>query len=146
MSFAVAVYATHNNWRNDAIEAPGERLKAQLEKSRPDHRALAAERERLKGRAGQEQLAARNQLAKLETVRDELITKRKELQTERDALFDKDQKAVAALDTTQANLDKLTTEVEVLRKDIRVAQEDRDKQFAAVVDVTDKIHQSRRRI
>ncbi len=54
----------------------------------------------------------------------------------------KDQKAVAALDTTQANLEKLTKEVEVLRKDIRVAQEDRDKQFAAVVEVTDKIHQS----
>ncbi len=81
-------------------------------------------------------------MAKLEAVRDELVAKRDSLQKERDALFEKDQKAVAALDTTQANLDKLTKEVEVLRKDIRTAQEDRDKQFAVVVDTTDKIHQS----
>ena len=117
-------------------------LKFQLEKARQDKKALQAEREKLKGQLAEEQLAARNQLAKLETVRDELVAKRDALQTERDALLEKDQKAVAALDTTQANLDKLTDEVEVLRKDIRLAQEDRDKEFATVVEATDKIHQA----
>jgi len=149
MMMAVAVYGTHRNWRN-AIERspadtpPGEQvgLKFQLEKVRQEKRALQAERERLKGQLAEEQLAARNQLAKLESVRDELITKRDALQKERDELFEKDQKAVAALDTTEANLDKATKEVEKLRTEIRAAQEDRDKRFGEVVALTDKIHES----
>jgi hypothetical protein len=149
MTMAVMVYGTHRNWKAAIDRAPNETgpgeqvgLKFQLEKARADKKALQAERERLKAELAEEQLAARNQLAKLESVRDELIAKRDSLQKERDELFEKDQKAVAALDTTQKNLAKLTGEVEVLRKDIRVAQADRDKQFATVVDVTDKIHQS----
>lgn len=149
MMMAVAVYGTHRNWRS-AIERtqaetpPGEQvgLKVQLEKVRQDKRALQVEREKLKAQLAEEQLASRNQLAKLESVRDELVAKRDSLQKERDALLQESQKALAAFDTTQTNLDKLTKEVEVLRKDIRTAQEDRDKQFAAVVEVTDKIHQS----
>jgi hypothetical protein len=149
MMMAVAVYGTHRNWRaaverTQAETPPGEQvgLKIQLEKARQDKKALQAERERLKGQLAEEQLASRNQLAKLETVRQELDDKRKALQIERDELFAKDQKAVAALETTHANLKKLNDEVEVLRKDIRVAQEQRDKEFAAVVAATDKVHQA----
>jgi uncharacterized protein YlxW (UPF0749 family) len=147
MMMAVAVYGTHRNWR-EAVERtqapPGEQvgLKVQLEKARQDKRALQAEREKLKAQLAEEQLAARSQLAKLESVRDELVKKRDALQTERDALLKKDQEAVAALDSTHANLKKLTDEVEVLRKDIRLAQEARDKDFAAVVEMTDKYHQA----
>ncbi|HEY1785036.1 MAG TPA: hypothetical protein VGG30_05775 [Pirellulales bacterium] len=149
MMMAVMVYGTHRNWRQ-AIERtqaetpPGEQvgLKFQLEKARTDKKALQAERERLKAQLAEEQLASRNQLAKLESVRDELIKKRDALQTERDELLKKDQEAVAALDSTHANLKKLNDEVEVLRKDIRLAQEARDKDFAAVVETTEKIHQA----
>jgi hypothetical protein len=43
---------------------------------------------------------------------------------------------VAALDTAQQNLKKLTTEVDVLRTEIRTAQGDRDKHFDQVVKIT----------
>jgi len=149
MMMAVAVYGTHRNWR-EAVERtqaqtpPGEQvgLKIQLEKARQDKKALQAERERLKGQLAEEQLAARDRLAKLETVRQELDAKRAALQTERDELLAKDQKAVAALEATHANLQKLTEEVVVLRKEIRVAQEARDKDFALVVEVTEKFNQA----
>ncbi|HEY1785167.1 MAG TPA: hypothetical protein VGG30_06430, partial [Pirellulales bacterium] len=98
MAMAVMVYATHRNWksaieRTQAETKPGEQvgLKVQLEKARQDKRALQVEREKLKGQIAEEQLAARNQLAKLETVRDELVAKRDALQKERDALLEKDQ-------------------------------------------------------
>ncbi|HEX4146890.1 MAG TPA: hypothetical protein VHY91_25560 [Pirellulales bacterium] len=149
MMMAVAVYGTHRNWRaaierTQAETPPGEQvgLKIQLEKLRTEKRALQAEREKLKGQLAEEQLAARDRLAKLETVRQELETKRAALQKERDELLAKDQQAVATLDSTHENLKKLTAEVEVLRKEIRVAQEARDKDFATVVETTDKYNQS----
>jgi myosin heavy subunit len=141
MTLAFGVYATHTNWK-EAIEKTPDGLKPQLEKARADKRELRTRLDRLQAQLVEEQAAARNQLAKLESVRDELITKRDSLQKERDSLFEESQKQVAALATTQSNLDKLTEEVKVLRDDIRTAQVDRDKAFATVVEVTDKIHQS----
>lgn len=54
----------------------------------------------------------------------------------------KDKQAVAALDTAQQNLKKLTTEVDMLRTEIRTAQSERDKHFDQVVKLTDQIHQA----
>ena len=67
--------------------------------------------------------------------------KRSDLQEERDGLYEKDKKAVAALAAAQQNLDKLTKEVEGLRTEIRTVQTDRDKQFEQVVKTTDQVHQ-----
>ncbi len=61
---------------------------------------------------------------------------------ERDGLLVKDKAAVAALDTAQQNLARLTKEVEGLRTDIRDTQGDRDKIFTRVVELTDQIHQA----
>ncbi len=137
MSFAVAVYGTHQNWKKEAVDwknkretAVGELQKAQEEKAQ------------LEKQIADESLAKREALAKLETERGELQTQRDELVKQRDALMIKDKEAVAALDTAQQNLAKLTTEVEGLRGEIRDAQTQRDKSFERVVELTDKIHQA----
>jgi uncharacterized protein YlxW (UPF0749 family) len=146
MSFALAVYATHQNWRL-AVEntEPGQGrplgLKPQLEEAKKKFQGLSDEHEKLKTEIAAEKLAQRQVLAKLEAQRDELVTKRDELQKERDSLNEKDQQSVAALETTSQTLKKLTTEVEGLRKEIRTTQEERDKQFKQVVDTTDNLHQ-----
>ncbi len=143
MAFALMVYAAHRNWKN-AIEStePGQiGWRMQLKTEKEKNETLLAEREKLKTEVAAERLAQRQVLAKLESQRDELVTKRDELQKERDALNLKDQESVAALDTAQNALQKLTKEVEGLRKEIRVAQEERDKQFKQVVATTDTIHQ-----
>ncbi len=54
----------------------------------------------------------------------------------------KDKAAVAALDTAQQNLARLTKEVEGLRSEIRSAQGQRDQHFDRVVELTDQIHQA----
>jgi hypothetical protein len=137
MSFAIAVYGTHQNWKEKAA-AEGQRvqnLQATLDQREAEKKKLEAELNN--------ELNARTQaLAKLEAERLELATQREELVKQRDALLVKDKEAVAALDTAQQNLARLTTEVEGLRTEIRSAQGDRDKHFERAVALTDQIHQA----
>ena len=52
MGFAVAIYASHTNWR-EVVEAPDTGLKAQLEKEKAESGRLTGERDRM-----QEQMAS----------------------------------------------------------------------------------------
>ncbi len=137
MGFAVAVYGTHQNWKQKA-EDEAKRV-ANLQ-------TTVTEREAEKAKLEEElkrELNAREQaLAKLETERNELATQREELVKQRDALLIKDKEAVAALDAAQQNLARLTTEVEGLRGEIRDTQAQRDKQFDRTVELTDQINQA----
>lgn len=137
MSFAVAVYGTHQNWKEKAA-AEGQRvqnLQGTLSEREAEKTKLEAEL--------QAERDARNQaVAKLETQRDELAKERDSLVKQRDALLVKDKEAVAALDTAQQNLARLTTEVEGLRGEIRTTQDQRDKDFERAVELTDQIHQA----
>ncbi len=136
MSFAVAVYGTHKNWKDEAAK--------QQELVQNARNLLTAEtekREQLEAELEKEQDAKRQALAKLETERDELARQRDELAKQRDDLAAKDKAAVAALDSAQQNLAKLTAEVDTLRTDVRTAQETRDQHFRQVVGLTDQMHQ-----
>ena len=149
MSFAVAVYGTHQNWKK-TVDRPQTEvgagaplgLKFQLEKARQDVAAKEAENAKLRADIAREETAKREALAKLETEKTELQTQRDERTKERDALMAKDKEAVAALDLAQQNLAKLTQEVGLLRGEIRDAQSQRDKHFDKVVVLTDRIHQA----
>ncbi len=147
MSFAVAVYATHQNWYMAVNRKEGEPggtpgLKVELEKERAKSADL------------------KNQLAMLEEEKDKVETERKQVlaslehektarekeQVDHKAAYDKlesDRKeAVAAMDANQNNLRQATAEVENLRKEIRDTQQDRDKQFEQVVKLTEEVHQT----
>jgi hypothetical protein len=148
MTMALMVYANHKNWKaivelKPEEAGPGQQvgLKYQLEQAKKRHQDLQDEYDKYKAQVAEEKQAQRQALAKLETQRDELVAKRDDLQKERDVLNEKDQKSVAALDTAQTTLTKLTEEVEGLRKEIRLAQEQTDKQFKEVLVATDTIHQ-----
>jgi len=137
MSFAIAVYGTHQNWKKAAtdVEVKRKAAVADLQKAQEEKAALDTEIQK-------ERAAVRQTLGKLETERNELQVVRDELTKQRDALMVKDKEAVAALDTAQQNLAKLTNEVEGLRGEIRDAQGQRDKHFSRVVEVTDQLHQT----
>ncbi len=137
MSFAVAVYGTHKNWKEEAKKQQGlvEIARTELEKT-------TAQKEQLQADIDKEAVAKREALAKLETERDELSRQRDDLAKQRDDLASKDKASVAALDSAQQNLAKLTTEVEALRGEIRTAQTDRDQHFKQVVEMTDNVHQA----
>jgi len=137
MSFAVAVYGTHQNWKTAATAT-----KAKLDNSQKMLAQAEDEKKKLEADIAEEAIAKRQALAKLESEKDELQLQRDALTKQRDELMVKDKAAVAALDTAQQNLAKLTSEVEGLRGDIRDSQADRDKNFDQVVKLTDQTHQA----
>jgi myosin heavy subunit len=136
MSFAVAVYGTHKNWKDESAKQI-----ALVQTARDLNKVANDKVEELEADIAKEAVAKREALAKLETERDELATQRDELATQRDDLAAKDKAAVAALDSALQNLAKLTAEVDTLRTEIRTAQEARDKHFKQVVGLTDEMHQ-----
>ncbi len=138
MSFAVAVYGTHQNWKEKAA-AEAQRVQ-NLQTTLAEREA---EKAKLEKELAAEQESRKNALAKLETERNELATQRDELTKQRDALLVKDKEAVAALDTAQQNLARLTKEVDGLRGEIRLTQDQRDKDFERTVELTDQIHQAK---
>jgi chromosome segregation ATPase len=137
MSFAVAVYGTHQNWKKKA-----EDLTTQLADARKNLQFREEEKAKLEENIAKEAIAKREALAKLETEKAELQRQRDDMSKMRDELVAKDKTNVAALDSAQQNLKKLTAEVEGLRGEIREAQADRDKHFEQVVKLTDQIHQA----
>ena len=137
MSFAVAVYGTHKNWKEEAAKQ-----KQAVQTAVTQRDEVEAEKLRLEEQIQKEEIARREAIGKLETERDELAKQRDELAAERDNLAAKDKAAVAALDSAQQNLAKLTAEVGTLRNDIRQAQQARDQHFKQVVGLTDLLHQA----
>jgi hypothetical protein len=137
MSFAVAVYGTHKNWKEEATKQ-----REIVQRVEADRAAAEAKKTELEAQIAKEAIAKREALAKLETERDELARQRDDLAKQRDDLAAKDKAAVAALDSAQQNLAKLTAEVDTLRGEIRTAQSARDQHFKQVVELTDQVHQS----
>ncbi len=137
MSFAVAVYGTHKNWKEEAAKQ-----KESFGRATQSLEQEIAKKEALEAEIAKEEIAKRQALAKLETERAELARQRDELTKQRDDLATKDKASVAALDSAQQNLAKLTAEVDTLRTDIRAAQEGRDQHFKQVVGMTDQVHQA----
>lgn len=136
MAFSVVVYGTHKNWKDEAAKQ-----KELVGIAQTKYNEELAKKEQLEAEIEKEAVAKREALAKLETERDELARQRDELARQRDDLAAKDKAAVAALDSAQQNLAKLTAEVDSLRTDIRSAQEARDQHFRQVVGLTDQMHQ-----
>jgi hypothetical protein len=137
MSFAVAVYGTHQNWKAEA-----EKQKNLVTIARDALTQAEEAQKKLDEELTKEQGARKDALAKLETERDAFTRQRDELVKERDALMVKDREAVVALKAQQENLDRLTKENGGLRTEIRDAQGQRDKEFSRAVELTDQIHQA----
>jgi len=156
MGFAVAVYAAHKNWREaveGTAEAPEEGLKFKVEREKERNQELKDQRDKLTNELAAEKAAKRQALTKLETENDELRRQRDEQEKRLADLVQAQTDAMAALEATQAAEAALRAEImggEVdgkklvgLREQIRLAQEDRDRQFDEVVKLTDELHQAR---
>lgn len=147
MSFVVAVYATHTNWRDIVTntQATPDKplgLKPQLDQAKARNQELSDQLDKLKQDTTAEKAARRQQLAKLETENEELKRQRDQQLKDQAKLEQQVREAVAAMEATQKTAAALRTEVEGLREEIRTAQKDRDTQFQQVVKLTDDLHQN----
>lgn len=143
MSFAVMVFATHQNWR-DLVKStdsskPG--LERRLELKTAELTAAKGEHERTKQQLALEQASRRQALAALQTrittAEATVAQQEKELNDKIAALNQESQ----ANKTAQERLTKLEEEVAILRKETQLAQLDRDTQFSKVVELTDRLNQ-----
>jgi len=149
MGFAVAVYATHQNWerivnltRKDATSGQPVGLRIQRDEARAERDRLAGEKAAVEERAKTELAARQARLAQLETEAKELRTEHEALVNEHAKLVQQAREAVAAMESTQQTLAAMRKEIDVLRTDIRTAQTERDEQFKNFVKLTDDYNQS----
>lgn len=143
MSFAVMVFATHQNWR-DTVKStdsskPG--LERRLELKTAELAAAKQEHERTKQQLALEQASRRQALAALQTrltlADAEVVRQEKELNLKTAALNE----ASEASKIAQNRLTALEIEIGKLRKETQLAQLDRDMQFSKVVELTDRLNQ-----
>jgi len=150
MSFVVAVYAAHTNWREVVLRPQEEAsstaplgLKFQLEQAKEDSQELQDRLDVAEKELAAEQRARSKVLQELESEVDTL-TRERDLQEKDLALLQQEVRdARAALEAAHNTLASLRKEVDGLRVDIRQAQQDRDKYFDEVVQTTDELHQER---
>ena len=134
MMIAVTVFATHRNWRAVAMKH-----KDRIEELSQTNVRLRAEQQRADDRLAIEQAARRFALAALQSRLEQLDSQL----VQREQQLTKEQAENATntdtLNRNTTNLANMTTEVEGLRGDILVAQQDRDVKFTSVVALTDSI-------
>ena len=151
MSFAMAVYTVQRNWREVVMLSrdsplygqPGKELglKYQLENAKVLNEDLRNQREQAEKDRDTEKISKIQALTKLVTERDELLKERRNLEAGYADLEKAKRDAVAAMNATQKVATDYRKELDVLRKDVLQAQQDRDAHFKEVVRKTDELHQ-----
>jgi len=147
MSFAMAVYATHKNWRDVVVNEQASATKPLG--LAPQLRDASARNTDLK-----------NQLDKAIKERDAAIVAKDQVRSKLENELDVERKdrrnleagyaqekkdardAVAAMSATQKNAADYRQELDKKRTEVLEAQQDRDKHFKEVVRLTDDLHQA----
>lgn len=149
MAFAMAVYATHRNWREIVILSPDAAgrgrpvgLKFQLQQQKKDNDQLRSQIETLEKDIATERSAKEQSLTKLATKNRELLKERRDLEARYAAEEKAKREAVIAMNATQKNATSYRKEDEELRIKNIQAQQDRDEHFKEVVRLSDELHQT----
>jgi len=137
MSLAMAVYATHENWREEA-----KKRKDQVAQAQKENAELQADLKRLDTKLAAEKDAYLQQLQKLETTRAELLVERDNMQERLAQMVGQNRELTGTVGATQQRLTGLVDEVGQLRTKIGAAQQARDTAFGEAVAKTDQLHQA----
>jgi len=141
MSFALAVYATHTNWRDEVMN-PETGLQAQLKKEQDAKKELQNQKDRLEAELAAEKKAARDAKASLETEKKILSEENANARKALSEVQERERKAVAAMQATQSTTTSAIAERDELRKNLLEARKQRDDEFKKVVELTDTLHQT----
>ncbi len=141
MSFAMAVYATHRNWRDEVVN-PETGLQKKLATEQLRFKELTDELAKKTNEWNAEKTAKTQALAKLETELNVKSTELADRKQKQDDLEKSERALAAALSTTQTNATDYRKSLETLRGDILAAQKERDSHFDEVVKKTDELNQS----
>lgn len=147
MSFAMAVYATHKNWRdvvvNETVSADKPLgLSHQLKNEQTRNKELNDQLEKLRQQYEAEKAAKTQAIAKLATELEAAKAELANIEKAKAELDKSSRDAVAAMNATQANATSFQKERDGLRVEILQAQKDRDAHFKEVVRLTDELNQA----
>ncbi len=149
MGFAVAVYATHRNWKEVVLlpedqVRPGKNLGLTyvVKKLGDRNQKLKDQKIQLEGDVEAERKAKDQAVAKLESQYELIKGQHAQLGQKHEQLVKDQREAVAAMKATQTTLVSLRDEVLKLRTSVAEAQKDRDGHFKEVVRLTDELHQA----
>jgi hypothetical protein len=147
MAFAMAVYATHKNWRELVMnEQPTADkplgLAKQLRDAQEKNRQLSDESEKLQQQFNAEKAAKLQAVTKLETELKAALDELKNLTAKQNVLEKDKRTAEAAMNATQANATGYRTELESQRKTVNDSQKDRDAHFQELMRKNDELNQA----
>jgi len=140
MSFALAVYATHVNWR-ERVMNPNDGYQAQLKKEQDAKKELQGQLDRFVAERDAERKALRDAVASLKTEKDNLLRDNADMKKSLSDVQERERKAVAAMTATQNNAAAATAQCDQLRKDLAEARKQREDEFKKAVELTDALHQ-----
>lgn len=139
MTFSVAVYSTHKNWRDEV----NLRLRPELQQRQQENQTLQTRLTSVQSELEQERTARQRALTSLEDSvqgrRDEVTA----LNSQLEELQGQNRDAVAAMAANEKTLSNHRAEITLLREQIRTAQDEKDKSFANMVQLTDELNERR---
>lgn len=148
MSFAVALYSTHTNWREEITRTPdqvqagrplGYRL--QLDEAKKERETLTAEIARLTAEVAASEAARDQVIAKIQTALEEKDKELQDLRKDKDVREDERQKAQDEVMIVRGELEKATKTVDDLRADIRGMQAKVDDQVGRTAELAGELHE-----
>jgi len=148
MSFAVMIYATHKNWRDEVLRQDvgprGEKIgwKKRLEDEKRKNVELQAQKENLQNQIATQEAAKRQEIAKLEAEYGRLQDENTQL---KDTYVEKTRELSDLLAKVQAQqdvLEALREENEKMRVDIATTRGVIDEQLEKYLIQTEQLHQA----
>lgn len=148
MSFAVMIYATHKNWKQEVLRTEtgprGEKIgwKKQLEVAEQKNIALQSQKRDLMDQIATQQAAKRQEIAKLEAEYGQLREANESLkQTYLEKVKELGER-LTEVKNQQDILENLREENESMRRDIKTARSVIDEKFSQLLVLTEENHQA----
>ena len=141
MALALAVNASHRNWRDVVLGDEG--YKSKIETFTKQNEQLVDQKERIQANLVREQAARQTALSALQTQQKQLSDQLTDALASNQQLEAKNTE-LSQLDLSRAQqLESLTAANKVLREQIRTEQTDRDKLFTQTLELTDDMNELR---
>ena len=148
MSFAVALYSTHTNWRDEIMRTreqikAGQQLgyKAQLDQAKTDRNNLSAEITKLQAEVAASEAARDQVVAKIQTALEEKNKDLEVLRKEKEARELEREKAQAELAAARLELEAASKVVADLRSEVRSQQDKVDEQVDRAAKIASELHE-----
>ena len=148
MSFAVALYSTHTNWRDEIMRTreqikAGQQLgyKAQLDQAKTDRNNLSAEITKLQAEVAASEAARDQVVAKIQTALEEKNKDLEVLRKEKEARELEREKAQAELAAARKELEAASKVVADLRSEVRTQQDKVDEQVDRAAKIASELHE-----